>query len=90
MSRTRVRLSSPKGVGWKDFARPARLELTAGSLEGCCSIQLSYGRIQVGRAAYFFHFRGLTLDHRTNFVASVALANGDSWHLDLKIVAVEV
>ena len=39
------------GRGWKKvwIPRPGRIERPTHSLEGCCSIQLSYGRIVTDR-----------------------------------------
>ena len=36
--------------GGEKMARPAGLEPATHSLEGCCSIQLSYGRLSADRA----------------------------------------
>ena len=48
---------------------PARLERATHSLEGCCSIQLSYGTIQITKIV-IFSFRNIDTIVKARFVAN--------------------
>jgi hypothetical protein len=48
---------------------PVRLERTTHSLEGCCSIQLSYGTIFRRKITPFFNFCNLSHKMRRRYFA---------------------